>query len=628
MTTQLGALAFIYTHHPLHGYLTKLPHLEQLDWSFKEEIIKTIQQKRNDGGTAETTYYQYDGGGQRIRKITENTADVGMDPTKKEERIYFSGYETYRTYAANTINFERETLSLIDQGSRFIMIETVKQNTNPAPPVDELPGVRLTRYQLHNHLGSAALELDDAAQVISYEEYHPFGTTAYQAMNATIKAAAKRYRFTGMERDEETGLEYHSARYYIPFLGRWCSADPIGIGDGVNVYCYCKGNAVMASDKSGNQSDPPDPQLNFYQCSVYQTNVTATYSSRGISETLRATYTGLYRTWTGDYSSTVDVGHMGTPFVFLRAGDVSPVGPQLSSENRSDGAGAVRSSVGPVRSSGGFARVDGIDTSATGVASKGARYPANPLPASLANPRLAAIGRLTAAPATTPLIVLPASTSGGTSMAAPSGPAQLSFPFAAEESPQMSFNFSRSAPIVNSSSAPPPLPIQTTQASAQLELDFSPAPAPRSGGSSSGGSGGGRSWPTMGSGGIGAGGLGALGRSTPVVGEGVFLTESALMTGAYYTASSAPAVSSALITAAEATPVIAGVGIVGAGGGHVVRYVASEAGASQDTADALGFGGAVAIGAGLGSVVPGVGTAVGAVAGGLVAGGIYLFSIW
>jgi len=32
---------------------------------------------------------------------------------------------------------------------------------------------------------------------------------SYQANNATIKAAAKRYRYTGMERDEETGPEYH-----------------------------------------------------------------------------------------------------------------------------------------------------------------------------------------------------------------------------------------------------------------------------------------------------------------------------------------------------------------------------------------------------------------------------------
>ena len=35
---------------------------------------------------------------------------------------------------------------------------------------------RLVRFQHGDHLGSAVLELDAAAQVISYEEYHPYGS--------------------------------------------------------------------------------------------------------------------------------------------------------------------------------------------------------------------------------------------------------------------------------------------------------------------------------------------------------------------------------------------------------------------------------------------------------------------
>ncbi len=255
-----------YKHHAQHGFMTAMPHLEEMDWNFKEELVKTIRQRRTDGGTPETTWYQYDGSGQRIRKITENQAAPEARPTKKEERIYIAGYETYKTYEANTLNFERESLSLMDNGHRFIMIETVKTNTNPAPsPWENLSrfrgrvGVRLIRYQLHNHLGSSALELDDGAQVISYEEYHPFGTTAYQAKNAAIKSAAKRYRYTGMERDEETGLEYHGARYYLPWLGRWLSTDPIGVGDGVNVFCYCRGNPISYNDQTGLSSDEELP---------------------------------------------------------------------------------------------------------------------------------------------------------------------------------------------------------------------------------------------------------------------------------------------------------------------------------------------------------------------------------
>jgi len=114
--------------------------------------------------------------------------------------------------------------------------------------------------------GSLCLQLVRAAaqgcksmnfgNIISYEEYHPFGTTAYQATNGSVTAAAKRYRYTGMERDEETGLEYHKARYYISWLGRWMNCDPIGIGDGVNVYAYCRNNPVGNVDTGGTQTNP------------------------------------------------------------------------------------------------------------------------------------------------------------------------------------------------------------------------------------------------------------------------------------------------------------------------------------------------------------------------------------
>lgn len=248
-STSVGNQTYRYPHHPQHGYMTAMPHLEEMDWNFKEELVKTIRQKRIDDGTPETTYYQYDGNGQRIRKITENQVSAGNTPTKKDERIYIAGYELYKK-PSTAGELKRVSLSLMDGDHRFVIVETRND-------VDDGTEKKLVRYQLNNHLGSANIELNETAQLISYEEYHPYGTTAYQAKNAAIKAAAKRYRYTGMERDEETGLEYHSARYYLPWLGRWCSADPIGIGDGVNVYGYCGGNPAILYDWSGKQSDGP-----------------------------------------------------------------------------------------------------------------------------------------------------------------------------------------------------------------------------------------------------------------------------------------------------------------------------------------------------------------------------------
>ena len=108
------------------------------------------------------------------------------------------------------------------------------------------------RFQLGNHLGSAALELDNQAQVISYEEYHPYGSTAYHAARSKIETP-KRYRYTGKERDEETGFSYHGARYYAGWLGRWVSCDPIGLRGGINVFRYVADRPVGLTDPNGTQ---------------------------------------------------------------------------------------------------------------------------------------------------------------------------------------------------------------------------------------------------------------------------------------------------------------------------------------------------------------------------------------
>ncbi|WP_320019761.1 hypothetical protein [Labilibaculum manganireducens] len=44
------------------------------------------------------------------------------------------------------------------------------------------------RCQYDNHLGSASLELDESAGIISYEEYHPFGTTSYRSGRTELRS--------------------------------------------------------------------------------------------------------------------------------------------------------------------------------------------------------------------------------------------------------------------------------------------------------------------------------------------------------------------------------------------------------------------------------------------------------
>jgi RHS repeat-associated protein len=260
-STMVGQRTETYSYDA-HGNMTSMPHLTLMQWNYKDELSATSQQAVNDNPppntVPETTFYVYDASGQRVRKVTER-----QNGTLKNERIYLGGFEIYREFNSNgsDIKLERETLHGMDDKQRIALVET-KTISNPD---DESP-TQLIRYQLSNHLGSVSLELDDKANVISYEEYYPYGSTAYQAVNKSVKAVAKRYRYTGKERDEETELYYHGARYYAAWLGRWISTDPIGIGDGVNVFVYVRGNPCLLNDPSGNEGkNPRDMTLDEYR---------------------------------------------------------------------------------------------------------------------------------------------------------------------------------------------------------------------------------------------------------------------------------------------------------------------------------------------------------------------------
>ena len=242
--TEVGERVERYTYDE-HGNMTTMPHLSLMKWDYEDRLKATSRQVRTDGGTPEITYYVYNSDGERVRKVTER--DNGA---RKEDRIYLGGFEIYRKYngSGSTMNLERETLHILDDQERIALVETRTVG-------DDGSARQLVRYQLGNHLGSVILELDDNARLISYEEYSPYGSTVYQAVDKSIKAAAKRYRFTGQERDEETGLNYHKARYYALWLGRWVSCDPVDIKNDINIYSYSMDTPLTKRDREGTQSE-------------------------------------------------------------------------------------------------------------------------------------------------------------------------------------------------------------------------------------------------------------------------------------------------------------------------------------------------------------------------------------
>jgi len=250
----LGPYSARYSHDE-HGNITRMPHLPALTWYEGDQLQSTMQQVMN-AGMPEMTYYIYDSGGQRVRKITTRQAAQGITPTRKLERIYLGPFEIYREYNSTgaTAMLERETLHVMDDQFLAALIETRTVGNDPAPP-------QLVRYQYSNHLASAMLELDQVGDVISYEDFFPYGSTSYQAVRNQTDTP-KRYRYTANERDEENDLYYHGARYYAPWLGRWVSADPIGFGDGLNRYSYARSNPILFQDTSGHEGKKTKEKAN------------------------------------------------------------------------------------------------------------------------------------------------------------------------------------------------------------------------------------------------------------------------------------------------------------------------------------------------------------------------------
>lgn len=108
-----------------------------------------------------------------------------------------------------------------------------------------------TTYYVSDHLGSASLELSGSGWPVASTTLYPFGQVI--ADNAT----ENKYKFTGQERDSETGLDHFMFRSYNSTTGRWMSPDPyLGSYDltnpqSMNRYAYALNNPNKWIDPLG-----------------------------------------------------------------------------------------------------------------------------------------------------------------------------------------------------------------------------------------------------------------------------------------------------------------------------------------------------------------------------------------
>jgi len=93
----------------------------------------------------------------------------------------------------------------------------------------------LTCYLSADHLGSTRLVTDGSAHMIGRHDFSPFGEEIganSAGRNGTWEPNTDNIyqRFTGQERDQETGLDFLQARYYGAGPGRFLSPDPGNAG--------------------------------------------------------------------------------------------------------------------------------------------------------------------------------------------------------------------------------------------------------------------------------------------------------------------------------------------------------------------------------------------------------------
>ena len=173
-----------------------------------------------DGVSRATTYYNYDGLGNRVVKGAFNGG------TSLGATIYV--YDANNLLAAE--------------------YSDVPQSASPC----------LMCFLTADHLGSTRRVTDATGKIIARHDYAPFGEEV-TGRGAGWGSGTDNInqKFTGQEHDTETGMDFFQARYYGSALGRFTSPDPWNAGadpmnpQSWNMYAYVYNNPLNATDPSG-----------------------------------------------------------------------------------------------------------------------------------------------------------------------------------------------------------------------------------------------------------------------------------------------------------------------------------------------------------------------------------------
>lgn len=224
--------------HPLtpeEGFLSgglqkRLANNRKLTWYADGQLAQVSTVVREGDAQSDIERYHYAGSGARTRKIHTVLASGN---TQISVTSYAGGMETRQRRCVDKLQLD---IVITDAGNARLVN-------------NRLTGKIHLRYKLTSPFNSTSGETDDAGNITSREEYFPYGASA-GSDEETCEVTDRTRRYSGKERDA-SGLLYYGWRYYQAESGRWLSADPGGLIDGVNLFHFCRNNPINGVDNDG-----------------------------------------------------------------------------------------------------------------------------------------------------------------------------------------------------------------------------------------------------------------------------------------------------------------------------------------------------------------------------------------
>ena len=185
--------------------------------------------------------YVYDGDGKRVEKCVAATSTTPCPTSGTNGTLYWTGIGS-DTLDESDLSGNPQEEYIFFNGQRIARRDVTSTGATIA-----------VHYYFSDHLGSHSVITNAAGTAIEQDiDYYPYGGVEHDYATAPV---TQRYKFTGKERDTESGLDNFGARYDASSLGRFMSADPLlgSVADPqtLNRYAYVRNNPLNLTDPTG-----------------------------------------------------------------------------------------------------------------------------------------------------------------------------------------------------------------------------------------------------------------------------------------------------------------------------------------------------------------------------------------